>query len=271
MKGIRSVSNDAIAWEYDDFATAQKRLIAFWRPTLPNLYFRASVGNPLPRVAFGTERAKAAIAKRPPPCLPEGVIADFAAKATERKLAMMIQLALRDPSLAQVILGAYVPARQDEPWPGEASEEQAAAIPPDIDGLTPPEVLLRELRAFPPTVVSLVYPGSMRNLAAVPGFQALFRRAITICRLTDLSLEDVERAVNEYGGRQYFILPLGETLYLGCIVKKGAKAFVIVKMTSDAAINLFVSICGRLRITPVKDPDSFDREQDLLSMMGKFD
>ena len=101
-------------------------------------------------------------------------------------------------------------------------------------------------------VVSILNPSSMRTLAEVPGSHALFRRAIRVCRLTELSLELVEDAVSEFGGRQHFVIRLGET-YLGCIVKKGADAFVIVPLTSDASLDLFVSICGRLKIRPVKD------------------
>jgi len=42
-------------------------------------------------------------------------------------------------------------------------------------------------------------------------------------------------------------------------------------MTSDAALDLFVSICDQLGIVPAKDADSIDREGSLLNMIGIID
>ena len=57
IEDIRALSDHAIAWEDEDFAKANDRLLAFWRPTLPNLYFNTDVEDPLPMIGFDTERA----------------------------------------------------------------------------------------------------------------------------------------------------------------------------------------------------------------------
>ncbi|SEC20805.1 hypothetical protein SAMN05519104_0952 [Rhizobiales bacterium GAS188] len=271
-KLLRSLSEPAIAWEEEDLQEAAARLYAFWRPFLPNAELRPADKDPLPKVAFGSERAEAGLAQHPPQRLPEGAVAEFAAKATKLELGIIVELALAH-GLVHARLGAYVPARQDEAWPAkEASEEQSAAIPPDITGLALPETLLRELDAFPtlPRVVSLLSPGGVQRLADVPGSEALFRRAIRVYRITNISVEDVEEAVREGGGREYLILRLSPTLFLGCILHRGAEAFVIARMASDVAVEIFVSICDTLGIGPAEDPDSLRRERCLLGMIGHF-
>jgi hypothetical protein len=87
-KTLRSLSENAIAWEdsWDEehLKEASAQLIDFWRPFLQNPGLKQGK-DPLPKVAFGSERANAGLAQRPPQPLPEGALAEFAAEANKRR------------------------------------------------------------------------------------------------------------------------------------------------------------------------------------------
>ena len=275
IKLLRALSQNAITWEDGDFHEAASRLQRFWSPFLGRRDLKfVGTDEPLPQVAYGgPERAAIEMKTYKPQLLASGAVADFAKKATQRKLAVMIELALRDPQIIHIKLGAYVPERQGEPWPAlDPSDEQSAAIPADITGLVLPDILLKELGEFPrlQLIVSVLLPGEIRHLANVAGSQSLIRRATRVYRLTDISREAVEEAVREAGTGEYLLLKLSPVLRLGCILRKDAEAFVIARLTSDVAVNLFATICNSLEIGPAQNPEALQAERDLLAMVGRF-
>ena len=274
-KGIRAVSEHAVRWEDGDLQGATERLVGFWRPFLPHFKLR-SVGNddPLPAVAYGPSRAATNAGGGPQfSRLPERAAAELAAKATKHGLALIVELALHEMGVAHIKLGAYIQARQDEPWPaGDPPDEQIAKIPPDVGGLAYPETVVRELEAFPalPRVVSLLLPGGIDNLANVEGGEAFFRKSVRFYRVTDITLSDVEVAVRQSGVREFVVLGISSNVRLACILTRGGDAFVIARIGSDASLNVFLAICEKLGIGAAKDPGSLQRERDLLAMVGRF-
>ena len=176
--------------------------------------------------------------------------------------------------LAHVKLGAYLPARPGEPWPSDFTDEAAASLPSDITGLATPESIIHELEGFSalPRVVSFLDPG-FEHFFKAQNAHDIFRTAIRVCRLTELSLEQLCNAHLHFAGigEAFLRLRFSASFVLGCLLQaKGAEAFIIVRLTSEPAENLFVGICENLGFHEVTGSAGLEREIGLLSMMGRW-
>ena len=273
---LHALAPRAIAWEKDDVRSAARHLAHVWRDWIDGKSELCTFDeDPLPKFGYGSERAREEMRTYKPKLFPNGAIRARAAAAARLGQAIMIELALRDPSLAHVKLGAYLPARPGEPWPAsDFTDEAAASLPSDITGLATPESIIHELEGFSalPRVVSFLDPG-FEHFFKAQNAHDIFRTAIRVCRLTELSLEQLCNAHLHFEGigEAFLRLRFSASFVLGCLLQaKGAEAFIIVRLTSEPAENLFVGICENLGFHEVTGSAGLEREIGLLSMMGRW-
>jgi hypothetical protein len=272
---LQSAAPTAIRWERDDLQTAVEPVLAAWDTPLAGVRVdHRSDGDPFPKFGFSPEQARDTIRRHAPRELAAGAIAERAKAAAGMGHGLIIEIALRDSSLAHVKLGAYLLENPSEPWPAnDPPKDAGASIPPDITGLATLEMILEEFAPFMdvPRIVSLLDPG-WRHFTVHPDAHVILRNGIGICRLTELSKDTVWGALRfgNHGGR-FILLRLTANYTLASILPDDERGtFLIAGLTSEPAVGLFNHICSALGFEQVIDVRGLDREIGLLGMMGRF-
>jgi hypothetical protein len=234
--------------------------------------------DPLPEIRDSDERYIQEMAAHPPRRLSLVELRQRFTRATEDKLGLSLELAIRKDSPDEVLVTPrfYFLKPGQAPLPTNCHEEEPdGPLPEPTQGLIVPSDVLRELESFPnlPHVVVFI-SDSWRRWHDIPGARQRFSASVQVCREHSLSYPRVSdilafEGLGEVEATQFFVSRASAGQFIGHFFNPHRPLIHgLQRIPSRFGLNLFGKMCDQLKVPQCTDPKSATPYLNLLMMVS---